>query len=71
MNFPLQTLYRRYAQRVEQAAALDPPPLRGGSRRNGGAPEPAAAYGPPGGSGAGAGSKFVTLLHCWGSVRAV
>lgn len=46
-----QTLYRRYAQRVEQATALDPPPLRGGRRRNGGAPEPAAAYGPPGGSG--------------------
>lgn len=52
MPSPHQTLYRRYAQRVEQATALDPPPLRGGRRRNGGAPEPAAAYGPPGGSGA-------------------
>jgi hypothetical protein len=56
-----QRLFRRYAERVEREAALDPPPLRGGRagggraappRRNGGgAPEPAAAYGPAGSTG--------------------
>lgn len=47
-----QTLYRRYAERVERQAALDPPSLsRARARRGGGAPEPSAAYGPPGSSG--------------------
>jgi hypothetical protein len=47
-----QTLYRRYAARVEREAALDPPSLRGERARRRGSPEPAAAYGPPGSTGA-------------------
>ena len=51
-----QTLYRRYAQRIEAQSALDPPPLGGGGgrrpRRNPGeVAEPSAAYGPPGSTG--------------------
>ncbi|PSC71251.1 glycolate oxidase [Micractinium conductrix] len=47
-----QTLYRRYAERIEREAALDPPSLRNERRRRaGGAPEPSAAYGPPGSTG--------------------
>ncbi len=48
-----QTLYRRYAERVERQAALDPPSLARERTRRAAAPEPAAAYGPAGSSGAG------------------
>lgn len=47
-----QTLYRRYAERIERQAALDPPSLRGGrTRRAGGGAEPTAAFGPAGSTG--------------------
>lgn len=46
-----QTLYRRYAERVERQAALDPPSLARERTRRAAAPEPAAAYGPAGSSG--------------------
>jgi hypothetical protein len=47
-----QTLYRRYAERIEREAALDPPSLNRARARRQGAPEPRAAYGPPGSTGA-------------------
>ncbi|CAL8464210.1 g3745 [Coccomyxa elongata] len=44
-----QRLYRRYAERVERQASLDPPPA---ARRKGrSVAEPTAAYGPPGSTG--------------------
>jgi len=46
-----QTLYRRYARRVEQMNALDPPPLKNRKRASGPGDEPVAAYGPPGSTG--------------------
>lgn len=44
-----QTLYQRYARRVEQQNPLDPPPLKKKARRD--LSEPTAAYGPPGSTG--------------------
>lgn len=47
-----QRLYRRYAERIEREAALDPPALaRERRRRRSEAPEPSAGFGPPGGTG--------------------
>lgn len=48
-----QTLYRRYAERIEREAALDPPSLRRERARRQGVPEPAAAFGPAGSTGGG------------------
>ena len=47
-----QTLYRRYAARVEREAALDLPTLRRERMRQQGAAEPTAAFGPAGSTGA-------------------
>ncbi|QDZ22705.1 PsbP domain-containing protein [Chloropicon primus] len=44
-----QTLYQRYARRVEQQNPLDPPSLKKKPRRD--FSEPTAAFGPPGSTG--------------------
>lgn len=48
-----QSLYRRYAERLERERSLDPPSLRLNPRRirSSEVPEPSAAFGPPGGIG--------------------
>lgn len=62
-----QTLYRRYAERIEREAALDPPTLRREQARRQNAAEPTAAFGPAGSTGeqaAGCGGRQRSWLAC-------
>lgn len=45
-----QRLYRRYAERIERETSLDPPSLAARRAKNR-APDPSAAFGPPGSNG--------------------